>query len=150
MTNAEDIKRRRAEAKLRGDCSTCMSRPAKLGRLTCQSCLDATKAAKVELRAESRCDRCRRATGGTVRCSPCSAAMHRRYTDRKKAAGKCVRPGCHWPSVPGLVHCMLCRERNRQAVRAWNRRNGPVEPRHCTLCRSPEHNRMSCLLAVAA
>jgi hypothetical protein len=145
--NAAYLRQLRAEAKARGDCSTCRARPARIGKLTCQECVDRTRATEQRRHDAGLCEKCGKPAKGW-KCLPCGRAIRERYEARKKADGKCVRSGCHWPAAPGHVHCHVCLERQRLAALARKRRDqGDVEVQRCTLCRDPGHNRTSCSVA---
>ena len=121
-TNAETIRRLRAEAALRGDCYVCRCRPAKPGRRNCQVCIDrsnaASAAAEATWRKTGKCVRCGdRRLRGYLHCAACNAKRIARAR-AKVERGTCAR--CGKAQAPGHTLCEPCLA--AMSVRAKERR----------------------------
>jgi hypothetical protein len=100
--NAEYLRELRAAAAAKGLCYVCRCRPRKLGRKSCQDCLDRVYAAKAGNRAkwqkQGLCVLCgQKRAAGVVHCSRCrdrlNAAGAARYHDAaaRKLCRRCRR-----------------------------------------------------------
>lgn len=108
MTNAELLRRLRAEAKAKGMCGTCRARPAEAGHLTCGECLRRPRACEQKNRAAGKCLCGGELVGGFRRCKRCrdrAAKQQRRLAEARRAAGVCVHALCAEPPVLGRVRC---------------------------------------------
>jgi hypothetical protein len=153
-SNAEMLRRHRAEARAKGICATCRARPAKLPCSSCQDCIDRTKASKAKLRKQGQCITCgERST--TVQCLRCMRERRERQLDLCLANGKCAR--CRrWPATrPGVRGglCFSCKEGNRVRAQEMRAAQGRKYTRPglvlaCSICRETGHNRRTCTAAV--
>lgn len=115
MTNAAYLKSLREAAAERGDCYVCRARPAKLGRRSCQDCLDRVHDAKVRLHAERRaaglCHCGAPAERGILSCRKhrdVVNARSRTQRARKIARGLCM---CGALLDTGRVNCSRCADK---------------------------------------
>lgn len=106
MTNAEMLRKLRADAVAKGLCQQCRYRPQKPGCKTCQRCLDATAARQDKNRAAGLCA-CGRPTDGRHKdCAACRKRDRDRWRARKPeliAAGRCLM--CKDAAKPGRTLC---------------------------------------------
>jgi hypothetical protein len=114
-TNAEILRRLRAEAVARGDCMECRGRPAIAGRKHCRTCLDRQAARKARNRAEGRCACGRPTRHGRTACVACANSQARsgqRILERRRNNGLCMRCGA-WPALTDQTMCAVCSANNR-------------------------------------
>ncbi len=144
--NREYLRAARARAKEMGMCGVCRARPAKLGRVTCQDCLDRNKQKKAEWVERGKCVTCGVVGIDTTKCLTC---QRRRYEAMRKAAlesGKCAR--CRWPALRVGGLCASCTEKNRvtqEALRSVTRTyTRPPMVMHCRACGEAGHNARTC------
>jgi hypothetical protein len=92
-SNADRLKRLRVEAAAKGLCYVCRCRPRKLGRKSCQECLDRVYAGKAERserrRKEGACVTCgRERVPDLVHCARCRDRFNASCTARYHAAAE--------------------------------------------------------------
>jgi len=134
--NAENLRKLRAEAVLRGDCYVCRARPAKPGRRCCQDCIDRSVAARKQQYANNPkrglCTLCSRpAVDGIKTCQVHREDGSKRNVERyhsKVATGRCAT--CGKPDASELAHCRACLRRIYKAKAALDARR-----RAAGLCR---------------
>ncbi len=115
MTNAEILRAKRSEAKRLGMCGSCMRRPSKSGRVTCQVCIDAAYVSRARKNDSfSREKLAERAA---------SVSLHRKnrpvQLSRQQALAQGVCVACrNLPAAPGKTWCQRCTETKRASRQA--------------------------------
>lgn len=136
-TNAETLRRLRADAANRGKCFTCRYREVRPGTRYCEECIQRAAAYKESI-AYRKCQQCGVDVSkrGTLECAECtskSSAWHRRRADARVANGQCARCGA-LPVKPGHRTCVPCLDEGKDSQIMKNRIAGQ-EPRDaCTTC----------------
>ena len=146
MSNAERLRRLRADAVARGFCMTCWIRRPRLGVKTCDVCLDHGKAIVQARRARGGCSRCGAVLRGRIklcrRCQKARRAFDQRRLQRRIVAGECIQHGGVL-AVPGYIRCASCLDKDaaRERARTRVKNGGVVQSRHCSVCGGTDHNR---------
>jgi hypothetical protein len=148
-TNAETLRRARAEAVARGKCYTCRLRDVRPGTRYCDACIKRTADYKVKI-AYKKCTRCGAELHGrdALLCTACmhkGTARNRRASDALVAAGICGRCGMQ-PVAPGHRQCVACLDSMKDQALTRNRLNGARSRDRCSICRElgiegTSHNR---------
>lgn len=132
-TNAQQLKRYRADATARGLCYVCRCRFPRPGVKTCDECLERVRKRKATAKVR-KSERPRR------------RAQTARRLARLKAAGLCIACG-RVPPIDGYASCSVCLDKIAARVTATARRRGVVEsPNPCSVCgrlghQAPRHRR---------
>jgi hypothetical protein len=127
-TNAERLRRLRAEAVAKGLCYTCRCRPVRPGTRYCESCYANVKknqtAAYTKRKRDGLCPTCGGAKDrGKIRCADCNEAerrLARARNDARYAAGICAY--CENPRAFDRRSCDACLAAAKARTSAWRDR----------------------------
>lgn len=136
-SNAERLRRYRADAVARGLCYVCRARDVKLGTRYCEVCLEKGRKYQESI-AYKRCQTCGVDLNGRkallcVECTAKSSAGYRRMWNRRVADGTCGRCGKR-PLHQGHKQCVSCLDEMRDRILVLQRDAGR-KPRPCPACR---------------
>ena len=107
-TNAERLRRLRAEAVAAGLCLECRKRRPRTGVKTCDVCIERSAQRDERYRAAGLCVCGRRPRKGLKMCALCrghGSSSQRRVRRRKRAEGTCTHHGCNAPAMLDRTMC---------------------------------------------
>lgn len=150
-TNAERLRRLRADARANGMCGECRARKAKPGRSTCVVCLE-RQAVRVEKHPGYGLCRCgAMPVIGMASCQKCldrGSDRDRRRRRVKQATGECMT--CSHDRAPNRSQCMQCLAKSAHKQKALRAR--AIAAGFCGSCRRLPlwlgHLCMACLEAL--
>jgi len=143
-TNAERLRRLRADAVSNGKCQQCRLRPAKPGCVTCIECLDDNAARKEKNIKKRRCPCGKKRVRGKLYCVTCAANRSQRSKERREAlliARLCIQCQLR-PAMTRRKRCHECLalECARTRKVRLEEAGGTLARRTCSVCGAIDHN----------